>query len=67
MLLIDPEVMKKKNTNTAVNNQSQLDEEMHKVLNTKLEDREKWTLFLQTLQRYLYFISKDRNTYNTFK
>lgn len=63
MILIEPEVMeklKKDNTNTSVNSLSHLDEEMNKVLKTKLEDREKWSLYLQTLQRYLYFIGKDR-------
>lgn len=63
MILIEPEVMekiKKDNTNTSVNSLSQLDEEMNKVLKTKLEDEEKWSLYLQTLQRYLYFFGKDR-------
>lgn len=65
MILIEPEVIEKlkkdNNSKTNVNNLSQLDEEMHKVLrNTKLDDREKWSLYLQTLQRYLYFVGKDR-------
>lgn len=64
MILIDPEVIEKikndnSNTNTT-NNLSRLDEEMHKVLNTKIDDRDKWSLYLQTLQRYLYFVGKDR-------
>lgn len=63
MLLIEPEMLeklKKDNANTSVDNLSNLDNEMRKVLNTKLEDREKWSLYLQILQRYLYFIDKDR-------
>lgn len=63
MILIEPEAierLKKDNANTTVNNLSQLDEEMSKVLKTKLDDREKWSLYQQTLQRYLYFIAKDR-------
>lgn len=61
MILIEPEVIEKlKNNNATFNNLSNLDEEMHKVLTTRLEDREKWSLYLQTLQRYLYFVGKDR-------
>lgn len=63
MLLIDPEVMEKFKNNTChtkTDSLSQLDDEMNKVLKTKLDDREKWSLYLQTLQRYLYFINKDR-------
>lgn len=64
MILIEPEVLEKLKSDTGnnvgTNNLSRLDEEMSKVLKTKLEDREKWTHYLQTLQRYLYFIGKDR-------
>lgn len=63
MILIEPEViekLKKANANNSVDNLSHLDEEMQKVLNSKINDREKWPLYLQTLQRYLYFIGKDR-------
>lgn len=64
MILIEPEQLekfKKENiNNVSTNILSRLDEEMNKVLNTKLEDREKWSLYLQTLQRYLYFAEKDR-------
>lgn len=63
MILIEPEViekLKKENYNGSFNNLSNLDEEMHKVLSTKLEDREKCSLYLQILQRYLYFVGKDR-------
>jgi hypothetical protein len=64
MILIDPEViekLKRGNNNSSIgSNITHLDEEMQKVLNTKLGDREKWTLYMQTLQRYLYFIGKDR-------
>lgn len=66
MILIEPEVIEKlKNNinNTNTNNLSRLDEEMHKVLSKKLEDREKWSLYLQTLQRYLYFVRKDKKPF----
>lgn len=65
MILIEPEVidkLKNGNSNTSINNISHLDKEMNKVINAKLEDREKWILYLQTLQRYLYFIDKDRKS-----
>lgn len=67
MILIEPEVIEKlknNNVNSPSNdNLSRLDEEMHKVLNTKIDDRDKWSLYLQTLQRYLYFIGKDRKPF----
>lgn len=63
MILIEPEIIEKlKNDNTDrnVNNLSRLDKEMNQVLKKNIDDREKWPLYLQTLQRYLYFIGKDR-------
>lgn len=64
MILIDPEVierLKKDNSQShADNNLSRLDEEMQQVLNKKINDREKWSLYLQTLQRFWYFVGKDR-------
>lgn len=61
MILIEPEVIERlKTENVSTQNLSRLDEEMHKVLKTKTDDREKWALYLQTLQRYLHFIGEDR-------
>lgn len=61
MILVEPETLEKLKNNDSVNNNlSRLDEEMHNVLKTKTNDREKWSLYLQTLQRYLYFISQGR-------
>lgn len=63
MILIDPEViekLKKDKCNIVIDNLSELDKEMHKVLSNKMDDREKWSLYSQTLQRYLYFVGKDR-------
>lgn len=64
MILIEPEVIERLKINNidkaSTQNLSRLDEEMHKVMKNKLDDREKWTLYLQTLQRYLYFVGKDR-------
>ncbi|KAJ2949729.1 hypothetical protein O0L34_g15661 [Tuta absoluta] len=61
MILIEPEVIERlKSDNASTKNLSRLDEEMHKVINTKIDDREKWPLYLQTLQRYLHFIGEDR-------
>lgn len=64
MILIEPEVIERlktnNNDNASTNNLSRLDEEMHKAMKSKLDDREKWALYLQTLQRYLHFIGVDR-------
>uniref|UniRef100_A0A2A4IZU0 Uncharacterized protein n=1 Tax=Heliothis virescens TaxID=7102 RepID=A0A2A4IZU0_HELVI len=37
-----------------------LDIEMQNIMNSKTEDRKKWMLYLQTLQRYLHFTEEDR-------
>lgn len=45
-----------------------LDEELKKILRrTDLNDREKWTKYNQTLQRFLFFINQERpnNRYNS--
>lgn len=39
---------------------SQLDNDMQNVLNSKLNDREKWTEYYQVLQRYLQFANQIR-------
>lgn len=59
MILIEPEVMerlKKEPMNDTTT--SRLDAEMQNILKTKLDDREKWSLYLQVLQRYLHFIER---------
>lgn len=62
MLLIEPSVIEKlkKNDSFCDDSLSRLDKEMHKIINSKLEDREKWALYFQTLQRYLH-ISEEKN------
>lgn len=63
MILIEPEVierLKTDNSNESIKNLSRFDEEMHNVLKSKIDDREKWALYLQTLQRYLHFIGETR-------
>lgn len=41
---------------------SRLDDEMSRILNSNdfQDNREKWKIFFQTLQRYLFFIQKSR-------
>lgn len=64
MLLVEPDLIEKlQNHSTIENPLSRLDNEMQKILNTKLDDREKWILYLQTLQRYLHFIGVNRQPY----
>lgn len=65
MLLIEPDLIDKlKKDHTAESPLSRLDDEMQKILHKKIEDREKWILYLQTLQRYLHFIGEDRQPYH---
>lgn len=60
MILIEPEVIEKLKNDNRNTNLSRFDEEMRKVLFTKIDDREKWAQYSQILQRYLYFVGKDR-------
>lgn len=57
IILIEPSVVErlKQKENACEDTLSRLDKDMQKILKSKLEDREKWTLYLQTLQRYLHF------------
>lgn len=65
MILIEPDFMNKlKKVDNNETPLSRLDKEMQKILNEKMGDREKWILYLQTLQRYLHFVGEDRQTYH---
>ncbi|KAK3918352.1 Histidine decarboxylase [Frankliniella fusca] len=37
-----------------------LDREMQHILKQKAEDREKWKLYEQALQKYLYFVNERK-------
>lgn len=61
MILIEPALIEKlKQENKVTSNLSRLDIEMQNIMNSKTEDRKKWMLYLQTLQRYLHFTEEDR-------
>lgn len=61
MILIEPGLIEKlKQENKVNSNLSRLDMEMQNIMNSKIEDRKKWMLYLQTLQRYLHFVEEDR-------
>lgn len=57
MLLIEPCLLEKlKQKDSSCNESlSRLDKEMHKIMTSKMEDRQKWSTYYQTLQRYLHF------------
>ncbi|CAK1578196.1 unnamed protein product [Parnassius mnemosyne] len=58
MILIEPGLIEKlKQENKVNSNLSRLDIEMQNIMT---EDRKKWILYLQTLQRYLHFTEEDR-------
>lgn len=61
MLLITPETMEKlKKESISETPLSRLDNEMQNILKTKMQDREKWKLYLQVLQRFLHFSGEQR-------
>lgn len=62
MILIEPEVVErlKNRENVPIKPLSRLDMDMHNILNSKIEDREKWIQYLQILQRYLHFAGEER-------
>lgn len=62
MLLIEPEVIEKLKSkeNTNETYLSRLDKEMQHILKSKMDDREKWTLYMQVLQRYLYLKEEEK-------
>ncbi|CAF4934081.1 unnamed protein product [Pieris macdunnoughi] len=62
MLLVEQDFidkLKHQNENKATP-QSRLDLEMEKIISSKLDDREKWALYLQILQRYLHYSMEER-------
>lgn len=65
MILVEPDFIEKlKHTDNApLNSLSRLDEEMQKILKSKIEDREKWALYSQALQRYLHITETDRKPF----
>lgn len=62
MILIEPNVIEKLKEKITSNESSltRLDKEMHKIMNSKLDDRKKWALYFQTLQRYLHFSDEKK-------
>ena len=63
MILIEPEVlsrMKRSALEVSSTPLSSLDNDMENVLKLKKDDREKWVLYQQILQRYLHFTSRER-------
>ena len=65
MILIEPEVlsrMKRSALEVSSTPLSSLDNDMENVLKLKKDDREKWLLYQQILQRYLHFTSHERES-----
>lgn len=65
MILVEPDFIEKlkHNENISLNSLSRLDEEMQKILKSKIEDRQKWALYSQALQRFLHFTETDRKPF----
>lgn len=65
MLLVEPDFIErlKHSDNLSENSLSRLDGEMQKILKTKMDDREKWALYSQALQRFLHFTRADRQPF----
>lgn len=62
MILVEPHVIERirQNENIPEKPLSLLDKEMQKILNSTIEDREKWSKYSQILQRYLHFANAER-------
>lgn len=62
MMIVSPELIQRLSTseNAQAKILSQLDEDMQKVLTSKLSDNEKWLQYNQVLQRYLHFTEQSR-------
>ncbi|CAH2084390.1 unnamed protein product [Euphydryas editha] len=62
MLLIEPSLIErlKQEEKLPEESLSRLDREMSKIMKSKLDDREKWALYLQTLQRYLHICQEKK-------
>lgn len=65
MLLVEPDFIErlKRNDSVPENVSSRLDGEMQKILKSKINDREKWALYSQALQRFLHFVESDRKPF----
>lgn len=65
MLLVEQDFIErlKHNENQSENSSSRLDREMQKILKSKMDDREKWALYSQALQRFLHFAEADRKPF----
>lgn len=62
MILIEPDVLERLKTKENIfdDSLSRLDKEMQKILKSKIDDREKWALYMQVLQKYLHLIQEDK-------
>lgn len=62
MMLVDASVIEKlkQKESAPQDTLTRLDEEMQNIMNRKLNDREKWALYSQTLQRYFHFAEGER-------
>lgn len=65
MILVEPDFIEKfKHSEKApLNSLTRLDEDMQKILASKIEDREKWALYSQALQRFLHLTETDRKPF----
>lgn len=66
MMIVPPELLQRLTVseNTQPKILSQLDEDMQKVLGSKLSDHDKWAQYNQVLQRYLHFTDQSRQPVN---
>lgn len=64
MVLVEPELIERLKSRSIApeDSLSRLDKEMQNILKTKIDDREKWSLYMQILQRYLHFTERERKT-----
>lgn len=64
MMIVPPELIQrlKSDEHPDKNILSQLDDEMHKVLKSRLADHDKWVQYNQVLQRYLHFTDQSRQS-----
>lgn len=62
MLLVEPDFIErlKRSENSVENSSSRLDGDMEKILKSKVNDREKWALYSQVLQRFLHIAESNR-------
>lgn len=65
MILVEPDFIEKfkHSENAPSSSLTRLDEEMQKILASKIEDREKWALYSQALQRFLHLTETDRKPF----